>query len=73
MKKLFAVALTLAFIIFAAYESLIYIDNNFRLGRMWETPAVSPHEKEILNMEEVDPIDHEWLDAPLADNKDWEW
>jgi len=27
----------------------------------------------ISKMEETDPIDQEWLDAPLTDDEDWEW
>jgi mono/diheme cytochrome c family protein len=36
----------------AAYHVLIYYDNNFRYGRMRETPAVKPHEQPILIVEE---------------------
>jgi len=28
-----------------AYEALIYYDEKFPFGRMWETPAVRPHEE----------------------------
>ena len=31
-------------VLYVAYEALIYYDNNFRYGRMRETPAVRPHE-----------------------------
>jgi antitoxin MazE len=27
----------------------------------------------ILKIKGADPIDPEWLDAPLTDNEDWEW
>ena len=27
----------------------------------------------ILKAKGVEPIDQEWLDAPLIDNEDWEW
>ncbi len=27
----------------------------------------------ILKTKGADSIDHEWLDAPLIDNEDWEW
>jgi len=33
-----------------AYEALIYCDENFPFGRMWETPAVRPHEEMPLSM-----------------------
>ena len=38
-------------VIIAAYHVFIYYDNNFPYGRMWETPAVRPHEEPILIME----------------------
>lgn len=28
---------------------------------------------QILKIKGADQIDQEWLDAPLTDNKDWEW
>ena len=36
---------------YVAYEALMYYDNNFRYGRMRETPAVRPHEDPLLKME----------------------
>jgi antitoxin MazE len=27
----------------------------------------------ILKTKGADQIDHEWLDAPLTNNEDWEW
>ena len=51
MGKLAVFALLLLLIVGAAYEALIYYDNNFRLGRMWETPAVRPHEAELISPE----------------------
>jgi len=44
--------LFLGIVILAAYEVLVYYDNNFRPGRMWETPGVRPHEEPLLAMEE---------------------
>lgn len=38
-------------VLYVAYEALIYYDNNFRYGRMRETPAVRPHEDPLLKME----------------------
>jgi len=35
---------------YVAYEALMYYDNNFRYGRMRETPAVRPHEDPLLKM-----------------------
>ncbi len=42
----------IAVVLYGAYEALIYYDNNFRYGRMRETPAVRPHEDPLLIMEE---------------------
>ena len=42
----------IAVVLYGAYEALIYYDNNFRYGRMRETPAVRPHEDPLLKMEE---------------------
>ena len=36
---------------YVAYEALMYYDNNFRYGRMRETPAVRPLEDPLLKME----------------------
>lgn len=51
MKKILLAILLLAAIIYAAYEALIVYDNDFRYGRMRETPAVRPHEQPLLTME----------------------
>lgn len=50
MKKilLFVIVAVAALVV---YELLIYYDNNFRYGRMRETPAVKPYEKPLLVME----------------------
>jgi hypothetical protein len=42
----------IAVVLYGAYEALMYYDNNFRYGRMRETPAVRPHEDPLLKMEE---------------------
>ena len=34
-----------------AYHALMFYDNNFRYGRMRETPAVKPHEEPLILME----------------------
>jgi len=51
MKKGVAIAFILVVIILVVYEALITYDNKFKHGRMWETPAIKPHEKEPLIME----------------------
>lgn len=50
MKKYLLFFILLGLVLLAAYEALIYYDTNFRYGRMWETPAVRPHEEPLLTM-----------------------
>ena len=51
MKRYLTFFFLVAVIIVVAYEALTFFDNNFKYGRMWESPAVRPHEKELLIME----------------------
>ncbi len=51
MKRAVLILVFLVIVIGVAYHLLIYYDNNFRHGRMWETPAVRPHENPLLIME----------------------
>lgn len=51
MKKYGIPAIILMIVLFVVYEGLLYYDNNFRYGRMWETPAVKPLEERPLQME----------------------
>jgi len=44
MKKYPIFFVALGIVILLAYEALIYYDQNFPYGRMWETPAVRPLE-----------------------------
>jgi len=44
MKKIFIFFIIVGAVGFAAYEALMYYDNNFRYGRMRETPGVRPME-----------------------------
>ena len=48
MKKIIGFLIVVAFLILAVYHALIYYDNNFRYGRMRETPAVRPYEDPLL-------------------------
>jgi mono/diheme cytochrome c family protein len=50
VKKYLIFLIALAFVGLLVYEALIYYDENFRYGRMWETPAVRPHEELPLSM-----------------------
>ena len=50
MKKLLALAVILVGAL-GAYHALMFYDNNFRYGRMRETPAVKPHEEPLVLME----------------------
>ena len=51
MKKIIGFIVVVAVILYAAYEALMYYDNNFRYGRMRETPAVRPQEVPLFNMD----------------------
>ncbi len=51
MKKIIGFFIVVAIVLYGGYEALIYYDNNFRYGRMRETPAVRPHEEPLFNME----------------------
>ncbi|MGD8254047.1 MAG: cytochrome c [Syntrophobacterales bacterium] len=55
MRKVLVLLFAGAILIFIAYEALIYYDNEFRFGRMRETPAVKPHEEPLLVMD-VDAV-----------------
>jgi hypothetical protein len=48
MKKIIGFLIIVAIVILAVYHALIYYDNNFRYGRMRETPAVRPYETPLL-------------------------
>lgn len=48
MKKIIGLLSVAAILILAIYNALIYYDNNFRYGRMRETPAVRPYEEPLL-------------------------
>lgn len=51
MKKILVIGLGVFFILIVAYEAITIIDKYMTVGRMWETPAVRPHEKELHLME----------------------
>ena len=58
MKKIIGLIIVIGIIGWAGYEALMYYDNNFRYGRMRETPAVRPYEEPLLIMEAgLVPID----------------
>ena len=50
MKKYLLFLIALGIVVLLAYEALIYYDENFPYGRMWETPAVRPHEELPLSL-----------------------
>jgi mono/diheme cytochrome c family protein len=45
VKKYLIFLIALGIVGLVAYEALIYYDDNFRYGRMWETPGVRPLEE----------------------------
>ena len=51
MKKIIIFFVIVGAVGFAAYEALMYYDNNFRYGRMRETPGVRPMESPEQVME----------------------
>jgi mono/diheme cytochrome c family protein len=55
MKKTIGFLIVVAIVILAVYHALIYYDNNFRYGRMRETPAVRPYEEPLL-VKETGPV-----------------
>jgi mono/diheme cytochrome c family protein len=52
MKKIIGIIIVVGVVLYVGYEALMYYDNNFRYGRMRETPAVRPHEDPLLKMED---------------------
>ncbi|MGD8963242.1 MAG: c-type cytochrome [Desulfobacterales bacterium] len=48
MRKIIGFFIAVAIFVLAIYHALIYYDNNFRYGRMRETPAVRPYEEPLL-------------------------
>ena len=51
MKKIAAAAVILFVLILGAYHVLLKVDNDFKYGRMRETPSVRPYEEPLLLME----------------------
>lgn len=51
MKKNLIIALSGLTVFFGAYSVLTVYDTYFKWGRMWQTPAVRPHENPIPVME----------------------
>ncbi len=71
MKKIFLALLTVVVILYAAYEALMYYDDNFIYGRMRETPAVRPYETPMLIMEaDLVPFAGSELEFKVARAKD---
>lgn len=48
MKKIIGFLIGVLILTLAVYHLLIFYDNNFRHGRMRETPAVKPYEEPLL-------------------------
>jgi mono/diheme cytochrome c family protein len=51
MKKVLTFLLLAAVVGLVLYQALIYYDNDFKYGRMRETPGVRPHEQPLLIMQ----------------------
>lgn len=52
MKKNLVIALGALTVFFGAYSALTVYDTYFKFGRMWQTPAVRPHETSLLVMDD---------------------
>jgi mono/diheme cytochrome c family protein len=64
MKRFVVLLVLVAAGLWVAYNAFIYYDNNFRFGRMRETPVVKPHEAPIPTMDE-DAVPMHGGEAPL--------
>ena len=51
MKRIIVLVGFVAVVLTAVYTVITLYDENMRVGRMWETPAVRPHEQPMLIME----------------------
>jgi len=51
VKRIIILAGFVAVVLTVAYTVITLYDENMRVGRMWETPAVRPHEQKLLIME----------------------
>ena len=50
MKRIIVLVGFVAVVLTAVYTVITLYDENMRVGRMWETPAVRPHEQPMLIM-----------------------
>lgn len=50
MKRIVILGVFVAVVLTAAYTVITLYDSNLKVGRMWETPAVRPHEQKLLIM-----------------------
>jgi mono/diheme cytochrome c family protein len=53
MKRILILILLVSVVLTTAYTVLTLYDENLKIGRMWETPAVRPYEKPMLIMEKA--------------------
>jgi mono/diheme cytochrome c family protein len=51
MKRIIVLAGFVAVVLTVVYTVITLYDENMSVGRMWETPAVRPHEQKVLIME----------------------
>ena len=71
MKRIAVLALVVVVVITTVYVVLTIYDKSMKFGRMWETPAVRPHEEKLLVMESgVVPFDGGELIYKKAEGKD---
>jgi hypothetical protein len=51
MKKIAVLTILSALLLFLGLQGLNFFDDRFKYGRMWETPAVRPHEAKLPVMD----------------------
>ena len=69
MRKVILLLVLAGVVVFIVYHGLMYYDNNFKYGRMRETPAVKEHEEPLLIME-AGLVPVRGGEAPLRATKD---
>lgn len=50
MKRIVVLGVFVAVVLTIVYTVITLYDSNLKVGRMWETPAVRPHEEKLLIM-----------------------
>ncbi|NNG00066.1 MAG: hypothetical protein HKM93_11850 [Desulfobacteraceae bacterium] len=51
MKRVIVLGVFVSLVLLFVYAAITVYDNNLKIGRMWETPGVKPHEQPLLVMD----------------------